>query len=61
MRRPTMGSEKNPNEDQSKGGEKTTGPEGTIPDSEDGVAAASTDEPSNFEPEEDQESAEGSK
>ncbi|MBO0897673.1 MULTISPECIES: hypothetical protein [Arthrobacter] len=56
-----MGSEKNPNEDQSKGGEKTTGPEGTIPDTEDGVAAASTDEPSNFEPEEDQESAEGSK
>lgn len=54
-----MGSEKNANEDHSKDGEQTTGPEGTIPDSKDGVAAASTDEPSNFEPEEDQESAEG--
>ena len=30
-----------------------TGPEGTIPESSDGVAAASTDEASNFEPEED--------
>lgn len=29
------------------------GPEGTIPESSDGVAAGSTDEPSNFEPEED--------
>lgn len=29
------------------------GPEGTIPASKDGVAAGSTDEPSNFEPEED--------
>ena len=29
------------------------GPEGTIPQSEDGIAAASTDEASNFEPEED--------
>ncbi len=56
-----MGSEMNANENQSKGGDKTTGPEGTIPDTEDGVAAASTDEASNFEPEEDQESAEGSK
>ncbi|MFJ7750708.1 hypothetical protein ACIQXM_12220 [Arthrobacter sp. NPDC097144] len=54
-----MGSEKNANESSSKDGEKTTGPEGTIPDTEDGVAAASTDEASNFEPEEDQESAEG--
>ena len=55
-----MGSEKNANEDQSKTG-KTTGPEGTIPDTKDGVAAASTGEASHFEPEEDQESAEGSK
>lgn len=37
-----------------------TGPEGTIPDSKDGVAAASTGKPSHFEPEEDEESAEGS-
>ena len=29
------------------------GPEGTIPQSEDGISAASTDEASNFEPEED--------
>lgn len=29
------------------------GPEGTIPESSDGVAAGATDEPSNFEPEED--------
>lgn len=29
------------------------GPEGTIPSSGDGVAAGTTDEPSNFEPEED--------
>lgn len=29
------------------------GPEGTIPASDDGVAAGSTDRPSNFEPEED--------
>ena len=54
-----MGSEKNANEDHSKDGEQTTGPEGTIPAGKDGVAAASTGEPSNFEPEEDQESAEG--
>ena len=54
-----MGSEQNANKDHSKDGENTTGPEGTIPDTEDGVAAASTGEPSNFEPEEDQESAEG--
>jgi hypothetical protein len=54
-----MGSEQNANKDHSKDGENTTGPEGTIPDTKDGVAAASTDEPSNFEPEEDQESAEG--
>lgn len=30
------------------------GPEGTIPGSEDGVGAGVTDEPSNFEPEEDE-------
>ncbi len=30
------------------------GPEGTIPAGEDGVAAGSTDEPSLFEPEEDE-------
>ena len=29
------------------------GPEGTIPVSDDGVAAGAIDEPSNFEPEED--------
>ncbi|NJC22773.1 hypothetical protein BJ994_001849 [Arthrobacter pigmenti] len=32
---------------------KSTEPEGTIPNSEDGVGATSTDEPSSFEPEED--------
>ncbi|THJ66235.1 hypothetical protein E8P82_09550 [Arthrobacter echini] len=31
-----------------------TGPEGTIPVSDDGVAAASSDEPSHFNPEEDE-------
>ncbi|WP_298251440.1 hypothetical protein [uncultured Arthrobacter sp.] len=30
------------------------GPEGTIPAGEDGVAAGSSDEPSHFEPEEDE-------
>lgn len=34
-----------------------TGPEGTIPDSKDGVAVGSTDEPSHFEVEEDTSSA----
>lgn len=29
------------------------GPEGTIPETDDGVAASSTEEASNFEPEED--------
>ncbi|WP_155850241.1 hypothetical protein [Arthrobacter sp. Br18] len=29
------------------------GPEGTIPDTADGIGATSTEEPSNFEPEED--------
>lgn len=53
-----MGSENKAN-DHAKDSGETTGPEGTIPDTKDGVAAASTDEPSNFEPEEDQESAEG--
>ncbi|MDQ0735384.1 hypothetical protein [Arthrobacter agilis] len=33
--------------------EQGAGPEGTIPASADGVAAGSTDEPSHFEPEED--------
>lgn len=35
------------------------GPEGTIPANEDGVAAGSTEEPSQFEPEEDDGGAEG--
>lgn len=39
-----------PEEQDKNGG---AGPEGTIPDSGDGVAAASTEEASNFEPEED--------
>ncbi|MCC9172991.1 hypothetical protein [Arthrobacter sp. zg-Y179] len=39
--------------DQSKTGSQG-GPEGTIPQSEDGIAAASTEEASNFEPEEDE-------
>jgi hypothetical protein len=34
------------------------GPEGTIPETEDGIAASSTDEASNFEPEEDTSAAE---
>lgn len=34
------------------------GPEGTIPGQEDGVGAATTDEPTSFEPEEDPEAAE---
>ncbi|MFJ2507699.1 hypothetical protein [Arthrobacter citreus] len=39
-----------PEEQDKKGG---AGPEGTIPDSGDGVAASSTEDASNFEPEED--------
>lgn len=35
-------------------GQDKTGPEGTIPESEDGISASSTGEPSNFEPEEDE-------
>lgn len=35
------------------------GPEGTIPQSEDGIAAASTEEASNFEPEEDEAADDG--
>ena len=31
-----------------------SGPEGTIPESADGISASSTGEPSNFEPEEDE-------
>ena len=34
--------------------EQGTGPEGTIPDTENGIGVTSTDEPSNFEPEEDE-------
>ncbi|WP_173401068.1 hypothetical protein [Arthrobacter sp. H41] len=34
--------------------EQGTGPEGTIPDTENGIGATTTDEPSNFEPEEDE-------
>lgn len=30
------------------------GPEGTIPENSDGIAAGSTDEPNSFEPEEDE-------
>lgn len=37
----------------------STEPEGTIPNSEDGVGATSTDEPSSFEPEEDPDSDAG--
>lgn len=33
--------------------EKSTGPDGTIPESEDGVGAGVTKEPTSFEPEED--------
>ena len=33
--------------------EDGTGPEGTIPDTPDGIGATTLDEPSNFEPEED--------
>lgn len=35
------------------------GPEGTIPENTDGVAAASSGEASNFEPEEDTDAADG--
>jgi hypothetical protein len=45
----TEGTEHQDADDASQG----AGPEGTIPDSSDGVAAGSTDEPSHFEPEED--------
>ncbi|MHA7146114.1 hypothetical protein ACX80U_15510 [Arthrobacter sp. TmT3-37] len=45
----TEGSKQNDTEDATGG----LGPEGTIPVSDDGVAAGSTDEASNFEPEED--------
>ncbi|MCC9146591.1 MULTISPECIES: hypothetical protein [unclassified Arthrobacter] len=46
-----MGNKESGREDQPKTGSQ--GPDGTIPQSEDGIAAASTEEPSNFEPEED--------
>lgn len=45
----TEGTERNDSGESSEG----VGPDGTIPASSDGVAAGSTDEPSNFEPEED--------
>jgi hypothetical protein len=35
------------------GQDEGTGPEGTIPDTADGIGATTLDEPSNFEPEED--------
>ncbi|WP_155853909.1 hypothetical protein [Arthrobacter sp. H5] len=35
---------------------ENTGPEGTIPEAKDGVGGTTTDEPSNFEPEEDKDS-----
>ena len=35
------------------------GPDGTIPQSDDGIAAASTEEASNFEPEEDEAADDG--
>lgn len=44
----------NPDEQKKDGG---AGPEGTIPASEDGIAAGSGDEASNFEPEEDPDAA----
>ncbi|MHA7262702.1 hypothetical protein ACX80W_05785 [Arthrobacter sp. TMN-37] len=36
-----------------RGQDDGAGPEGTIPDSADGIGATTLDEPSNFEPEED--------
>lgn len=46
----TDGTEHHDHDEAAAGGE---GPEGTIPSGEDGVAAGATDEPSHFEPEED--------
>ncbi len=43
----------NPGQDGQGKDSESTEPEGTIPNSEDGVGLTSTDEPNNFEPEED--------
>ncbi|GAA2175423.1 hypothetical protein GCM10009784_17720 [Arthrobacter parietis] len=40
-------------DDRQSGDSTSTEPEGTIPDTEDGVGATTTEEPSSFEPEED--------
>ncbi|WP_312178502.1 hypothetical protein [Arthrobacter sp.] len=48
---------KNPKEQNQEENPDGTGPEGTIPKTADGVAAASADEASNFEPEEDTDAA----
>lgn len=50
----TEGTERDDSGDESDG----MGPEGTIPVSDDGIAAGATDEASNFEPEEDDGGAE---
>lgn len=42
-----------PNKEDLNADEKSKGPEGTIPESEDGVGAGVTKEPNHFEPEED--------
>lgn len=51
----TEGTERDDSHQESGG----AGPEGTIPAGDDGVAAGSTEEPSNFEPEEDDGGTEG--
>ncbi|MEC5182351.1 hypothetical protein [Arthrobacter sp. CG_A4] len=51
----TSDSSKNSKQGQGKG------PEGTIPETEDGIGATSTDEPSNFEPEEDEPKDDGAR
>ena len=48
---------KNPDEQNEEENRDVTGPEGTIPKTADGVAAASAGEASNFEPEEDADAA----
>ncbi|MHA7277368.1 hypothetical protein [Arthrobacter sp. HLT1-21] len=42
-----------PNREDINADEKSKGPDGTIPESEDGVGAGVTREPTSFEPEED--------
>ncbi|WP_173400622.1 hypothetical protein [Arthrobacter sp. H20] len=42
-----------PNQEDTNADEKSKGPEGTIPESEDGIGAGVTKEANNFEPEED--------